>query len=145
MWSVTFMLNIYDSYNYSYKRSIHRRWTAQEELIHSLQRFLFFPCLPWPLYNVVCLGVCCHLQALILASGIYSIFISLFSCKLCPHIVWLHFTLDELSINLGVGYSQSLLQLAIASLGTEVKWNFQWVFLMILEKGTYSISLKMLV
>lgn len=30
----------------------------------------FFLCFPWPLYNVVFLGVCCHLQTLILASGI---------------------------------------------------------------------------
>lgn len=62
----------------------------------------FFLCFPWPLYNVVFLGVCCHLQTLILASGIHSIFTPFFPSKLCPHVVLLHFISDELSINLGL-------------------------------------------
>lgn len=62
-----------------------------------------FPCLSWPLHNVVFLRVCCHLQTLILASGINSIFIPFFfHCRLSSRAVLLHFISDELSINLGV-------------------------------------------
>lgn len=43
------------------------RWTAQEELIHSLQQFFF-----WPLHNVDFLLVCWHLKTLILWFNWYS-------------------------------------------------------------------------
>lgn len=44
-------------------------------------------------------------------SGLWNI-LHFFHCKLCPHVVLLHFISDELSINLGVGYSCSFSQLA---------------------------------
>lgn len=58
-------------------------------------------------------GIYCHLQTLILASGIY--FISMpffFLCKPCPHVVLLHFISDKFYINLEVGYPCSFSQLA---------------------------------
>ena len=85
----------------------------QEELIHSLQHFIFL-LLSWPLYNVVFLREFIVIYKLWFWLLEYTLFLChfFFLCKPCPHVVLLHFISDKLYINLGVGYPCSFSQLA---------------------------------